>query len=365
MKLTVDGLDLAEAVATVARAANAKAINPVLEGIKLTATKDTLTLSATDLEIFLQKTIRADIKQQGTVIVPGRLFAEYVRKLDKSSLSITSDGQTVVIKHADNICNFQCLPADEYPSIINLTEEPYFSIKSEALRDLISKTTICTSQDDSRPVLKGVLFELYKDTLTGVALDGFRMAKVEKSIANYKDAGKIIVPARSLDEVRKLLSDDNGEVNVVVENKFLQISVGNTIMATRLIDGEFINYAQIMPKEFTSDAVVEKSHFENAVERAGLLVRSDRVNLVTIKVGDKQVAVSSTNEIGRINEKVAASLTGKDVTIAFNAKYLFDALRNIQNDFIKLQLTGEHSPAIITAAKDGDFTFLVLPVRIS
>jgi len=250
---------------------------------------------------------------------------------------------------------------------VNLTADPYFSIKSEALRDLIAKTTICTSADDSRPVLKGVLLEIGTEPnkVTAVALDGFRLARVEKDIANYKTATKIIVPARSLEEVKKLLSDDNGEVNIVIENKFMQINVGNTLLATRLIDGEFINYTQIMPKEFSSDAVVEKTVFEHAVERAGLLVRSDRINLVTLKIGDKQVAVSSNNEIGKINEKVPASLNGKDVTISFNAKYLFDAMRNIQNDFIKIHLTGEHSPAIITSAKDSDFTFLVLPVRMN
>jgi len=365
MKLTVDGLDLAEAIATVARAASAKAINPVLEGIKLVAEGGKLTLSATDLEIFLQKTVRADVKKDGTVIVPGKLFAEYVRKLDKVALTITAEGNTVVITHGENVCNFQTLNVEEYPSIINLDAQPHFTIKSKAMADLITKTTTCVSTDDSRPVLKGVLFEIGKE-LVAVALDGFRMCRIEKKITNHSEETKNIVPARSLDEMKKILADDSGgEVDVKIENKFMQINVGTSMIATRLIDGEFINYSQIMPKDFTSDAVVEKAEFERTVERAGLLMRSDRINLVTLTVADKQILINSNNEIGKINERVPASLNGKDVTISFNAKYLTDALRTVNNDFIKLQLTGEHSPAIIAPAKDGDWLFLVLPVRMS
>ena len=365
MKLIAEGMDLAEAVSIVSRAANAKAINPILEGIKLTAKDGVLTLSATDLEIYIQKKVRADIKQEGTVIVPGRLFSEYVRKLDSTHVNITSDKETVVISHGENVCNFQCLLAEEYPEIVSLNTDPHFSIKSEGFRDLIAKTTICASTDDSRPVLRGVLMEISKDKINAVALDGFRLAQVEKQIANHLEDTKIIVPARSLDEVKKLLAEDSGEVNVIIGNKFFQVNVGNTLFATRLIEGEFINYAQIIPKTFTSDMVVEKGPFENAVERAGLLVRSDKINLVTLKIADKQMVVTSTNEIGKVNEKVPGSLTGKDLTISFNAKYLFDSLRHIQKDFIKISLTGEHSPAIITSAKDGDFLFLILPVRMS
>lgn len=367
MKIIVDGLDLAEGVATVSRGANARAINPVLEGIRLTAKGDTLILAATDLEIYIQKKIRADVKQEGEIIVPGRLFSEYVRKLEKSTISITSDKNNVVISHGENICNFQCLVAEEYPDIICLDAKPHFSIKSKAFRDLIEKTTISASTDDARPVLKGVLCDIEGENLTAVALDGFRLSRVEKKIANHGSNTKIIVPARALDEAKKLVADDNGEINIIIQNKFFQVNVAGTTFASRLIDGDFINYKQIIPAAFVSDVVVERAAFEDAVARAGLLVRSDKINLVTLRTSDKIITVSSTNEIGKINERVAANLTGKDLTISFNAKYLFDCLRNMQNEFIKLNFSGELSPCIITGAKskEEDFIFLVLPVRMS
>ena len=365
MKLICDGLDLADAVNTVARAANARAINPILEGIKLVAADGKLTLSATDLEIYVNKTIRADVKVEGTIIVPGKLFSEYVRKTDKSQISITSEGDTVIIKHGDSVCNFQTMLTAEYPDIIKLNAKPHFSVKSEDFRDFIAKSTISASADDSRPILKGVLCELKGSTLTGVSLDGFRLSKVTKTIANHSGDTSIIIPARSLDEMRKLLSDDNGEVNITIENKFFQVSINNTTFASRLIDGEFINYKQIIPTAFDSSVVVEKTVFEQSVERAGLLVRNDKINLVTLKVGDKKIGITSNNEIGKIAEKVDASLTGKDMTISFNARYLHDALRSCSSDFIKMEFNTEISPCIITAAKAGDYLFLILPVRMN
>ena len=364
MKIICDGLDLAEAVSVVGRATNARAVNPILEGIKLTVRDGTLTLAATDLEIYVQRTIRADVKQDGVVIVPGRLFSEYVRKLGQQQVTLAAEGDNVIITHGENVCNFQCMLLAEYPDIVNLDKRPHFSVKSEAMRDFIAKTTFSASIDDSRPVLKGVLCELSKDKVLGVSLDGFRLSRVTKQIANLVSDTKIIVPARSLDEIKKLLAEDSGEVNIVIDNKFFQVNINKTTFASRLIDGEFINYKQIIPEKFGSSVVVEKSAFEQSVERAGLLVRNDKINLVTLKIVDKQIAVTSNNEIGKINERVAASLTGKDTNISFNAKYLHDVLRSISEEFIKISFNGELSPCIIESAKTGDYLFLILPVRM-
>ena len=365
MKITCEALDLAEAVSTVSRASNARAINPILEGIKLIAAGGTLTLAATDLEMYIQKTIRADIKQEGTVVVPGKLFADYVGRIGENSVSLTSTGDNMVITHGDNVCNFQCLLLVEYPDIISLNKKPHFSVKSKDLGDFITKARISASQDDSRPILKGVLCEIEKETITGVSLDGFRLSRVKKTITNHAPDTKIVVPARSLDEIKKLISDDNGEVSIIIDNKFFQVNINKTTFAGRLIDGEYINYKQIIPAKFDSSVVVEKAAFEKAVERAGLLVRNDKINLVTLNIADKLISITSNNEIGKIAEKVPASLTGKDTKISFNAKYLYDVLRATSDEFIKINFSGELSPCTVESAKAGDFLFLILPVRIS
>ena len=365
MKLICDGTDLAEAVATVSRASSARAVNPILEGIKLTAKDGMLTLAATDLEMYIQKSVRADVESEGVAIVPGRLFNEYVGKLGDHPVGLHLNGDNMTITHGENVFSFQCLLLVEYPDIINLDKKPHFSVKSEHLRDFISKARISVSTDDSRPILKGVLCEIEKDKITGVALDGFRLSKVEKPIKNYAETVKVVVPSRNLDEIRKLLGDDNGEVSIIIDNKFFQVNINKTTFAGRLIDGDFINYAQIVPQKFDSSVVVERTAFDHAVERAGLLVRSDKINLVTLNIADKSIAITSNNEIGRIAEKVPASLSGKDTKISFNAKYLYDVLKATADDFIKINFNGELSPCVIESAKPGDYIFLVLPVRMN
>ena len=249
--------------------------------------------------------------------------------------------------------------------IVNITKKPHVSIKSKDFADFITKARISAGTDESRPILKGVLCEIAKDKVTGVSLDGFRLSKIVKTISNHSYEMKIIVPARSFDEIKKLLADDNGEVSITIDNKFFQININKTTFAGRLIDGEFINYAQIIPAKFESGVVVERAAFETAVTRAGLLVRNDKVNLVTLNITDKLVSITSNNEIGNIAEKVPASLSGKDTKISFNAKYLFDVLRATNDDFIKINFNGELSPCTIESAKAGDYLFLILPVRMS
>jgi len=365
MKITCDGLDLAEAVATVNRAVGARSINPILEGIKLIAKDGTLTLAATDLEMYIQKTIRADIQSEGVAVVPGKLFNEYVGRLGKSSVELNLNGDNMVIKHGENVCNFQTLLLIEYPDIINIDKKPHFSIKADSLRDFITKTRISVSTDDSRPILKGILCEIGKDVITGVALDGFRLSRIEKKIKNHAEPVNVVVPGRSFDEIKKLIADDSGEVSIIIDNKFFQVTINKTTFAGRLVDGDFINYSQIIPASFDSSVVVEKTAFEQAVERAGLLVRSDKINLVTLSIADKLISVTSNNEIGAIAEKVPAKLTGKDIKISFNAKYLHDVLKATSDDFIKINFNGELSPCTLENAKPADYLFLVLPVRMS
>jgi DNA polymerase-3 subunit beta len=357
-------LDLADAVACVGRATNAKTVNPVLEGIKLTAKGGMLTLAATDLEMYMQKSIRADIQSEGVCVVPGKVFCEYAGKLGKSSVTLNLEKDNLKVGHGENMGNFQTLLLVEYPDIVNITKKPHFTIKSDAFKDFISKTRVSVGSDDSRPVLKGVLCEIGEKEMVGVALDGFRLSKITKPITNHMSSIKVVVPGRSLDEVRKLILDDNGEIGVVIDNKFFQVTINKTVFAARLIDGEYINYAQIIPTKFDSSVVVERAAFDAAIERAGLLVKTDKASIVTLNCADKAISITASNEIGRINEKVAANLTGKDIKISFNTKYLADALRATADEFLKISAHGELSPCVIESAKAGDYLFLVLPIRM-
>lgn len=367
MKFICEGEDLKTAVAIVSHGTNSKTINPILEGIKIVAEHDTVTFFATDLELYIRKTIRADVKQDGSVVLPGKLFGEYIGKIGSGPITFTSSTETAVIEHGEgNDGNFSCLPVSEYPDLVDLDAKPTFGLKAGDLREIITKTTPFTAQDNARPVLRGALFEVdpHNNTLTAVALDGFRLAKIVKPVIRPTTAAKIIIPGRALEEMRRMLSDDKEEINLILENKFIQIAVGSTVFASRLIDGEFVNYKQIIPANFESNVVVETAALLASVGRAGLLAGSNKVNLLTLTTGEKCVEIYANNEMGKINERVPANLDGHDLKIAFNAKFMFDALNTISDDFIKLSFNGPLAPCVISSAKQSDYLFLVLPVRL-
>jgi DNA polymerase-3 subunit beta len=367
MKFICESDDLKNAVSIVAHGTNGKTINPILEGIKIVAEKNTVTFFATDLEIYIRKTIKADIKKDGVAVLPGKLFSEYVGKIDGGQVTFTAESDIAVIEHGmGNRGNFGCLSAAEYPDLINLDAKPSFAVLGKNLKDIIAKTTPFASVDNARPILRGVLFEVNAKAggLTAVALDGFRLAKVEKSVVKPTADLKIIIPARALDEIKKLITDENEDINIILENKFMQVAIGSTVFASRLIDGEFVNYKQIIPTEFESSAVVETAALLSSVGRASLLSRNEKVNLVTLSITDKQIAVDANSELGKINEKVPSSLTGQDVKIVFNSRYLFDAINTGGDDFIKISFNAPLAPCVVTGAKKVDHMFLVLPVRL-
>jgi len=365
MKFICESDDLKNAIAVVAHAASGKTLNPILEGIKVVAGKDTVTFFATDLEIYLRKTIKADIKQEGDTVLPARLLADYISKIDGGQISFTAENDTAVIEHGDgNQGNFGCLSVKEYPDLISLDTKPAFELPAKELKDIITKTTLFAAVDNARPTLRGVLFELVGKDLTTVALDGFRLSKVTKTVSKSTGDMKIIIPARALDEIKKLLVDENENIGIIVENKFVQVAVGSTTFASRLIDGEFVNYKQIIPTEFVSSVIVETNALTSSVGRASLLSRNEKVNLVSLTITDKQITVDANSELGKINEKVPANLEGQDIKIAFNSKYLFDAINAGNDEFIKIAFNAPLSPCVITNAKAGDYLFLVLPVRL-
>lgn len=365
MKIICDGADLSDAVLKVSKGTSNKTTNPILEGIKVVAEEDFVTLSATDLELSIEKTIRAMVQIEGEMVVPGKFFCEYIKKLNNEQIELHVDEKNVLsIKYTDSVGKIQCLNAMEFPQIKKLEDSQYFEMREKDLRSLISKSIYAVATEDVRPILKGVKLEITKDQITAVALDGYRLAVVKKPILNSTAEFSCIVPARSLNEISKLLGDEDKPIRVNVGRNFLMVDIDNTKMTTRLLEGDFINYTQIIPTDFNTNVILNKDQLLDALERASLLSRVDRNNLVKFDISDKVMVLSSKSEIGDIKENITISLTGNDLAIAFNARYFTEALRVTNDEFLKLNFTSSVSPCIITGNDNDEFLYLILPVRI-
>lgn len=365
MKLVCEGLELSDALLKVSKGTSNRTTNPILEGIKLTADEDHLTLSATDLELSIEKTIRAEVKIEGQTVVPGKLFAEYVKKLSNEQIELNlSDKNLLNIKYTDSVGKIQCLNPLEFPTIKQPDFNDYFEISQKDFKALISKSIFAVAVEDSRPILKGVKLEVSGNEIRAVALDGYRLALSKKNIVNTTSDFNIIVPARSLSEISKLLEDSDELVRVFVQKNHLMIDLNATKITTRLLDGDYLNYRQIIPQNFNTTLILNKEQLEDAIERASLLSRIDKNNMIKFDITDKVMVLSSKSDLGDIKENITISLTGNDLTIAFNARYFSEALRSVNDEFLKLSFVSSVGPCIITSNESDEFLFLILPVRI-
>ena len=365
MIVICDGADLSDAVLKVSRGTSNKTTNPILEGIKVVAEEDYITLSATDLELSIEKTIKAMVQIEGEMVVPGKFFCEYIKKLNNEQIELSVDEKNVLsIKYTDSVGKIQCLNSVEFPQIKQIEDSTYFEITQRDLKALISKSIYAVAVEDVRPILKGVKLEVTKDKVTAVALDGYRLAVVKKPLTGGNAEFSCIVPARSLNEISKLLEDSEEPIKVCVGRNFLMVNINNTKITTRLLEGDFINYTQIIPTEFNTNLVLNKEQLLDALDRASLLSRVDRNNFVKFDISDKVMVLSSKSDIGDIKENITISLKGNDLSIAFNARFFTEALRVISDEFLKLSFTSSVSPCIITSNDTDEFLYLILPVRI-
>ena len=365
MKTIVKALDLSNAVLKVVKAVSTKSHNPILECIKLVCKGDSLTLIATDNEISIEKTIRAETFMEGEALVMGKLFSDFIKKLEEEDdLELFLDDGRLKITYSSSEGFIQALPTEDFPVIPKELKENSFTMSQKEFKTMVAKTAFCCLQDDSRPILKGCLLEVVDGEITCVALDGFRLAMCKKPVQETYGRVKAIVPSRALNEIVRLLDKDEESLTVIIQDRNLMVEVENTILTARLLEGEYIDYRQIIPATFLTEFKANKLIFENAVERAAVVARVNK-NLVKFDIKENYVNITATSEMGNVNENDLINLDGKDIVIAFNSKYVIDCLHAIEDDFVKVSLNTPISPCIITPNSEDGCLYLVLPIRIS
>ena len=365
MKVICDGLDLSDAVLKVSKALSIKSSNPILEGIKITAKQDKLTLIATDLELTIEKSIKADVLMEGETVVVGKYFVEFAKKLEKEQVELSklSDG-LLEIKYSDSESTLQVFNVENYPQINIEEEENSFIISKTEFKKIVERTVFACSSDDGRPILKGCLFEIEAGVLTAVALDGFRMAIVKKEVKASGDF-KAIIPARTLLEITRLISDGEEEIKISVKKNSILVKLENTILISRLIEGEFVKYRHILPSSFSNTVTVNKQAFLTSIDRASIVTKNDKFNIVKLDIKEECMSVSAKSEVGNVNENVNINLIGKDIVIAFNSKYVMDFLKIAEHDFININLNSPIDPCLIKPVGEEGFNYLIIPLRIN
>ena len=364
MKIICDKTLLSAAIDGVSRAVTLRSTVPVLEGILLKAEGFSLTLTGYDMELGIVTTIEANVLEPGDIVLNAKLLSDMVRRMPAGqiSISVADNGKTTI---QGGVAQFeiQSMPAAEFPQLPNTGAEETLTIKTGTFREMVERTLYAVSQDEKRPAHTGELFEIAADKLTVVALDGFRLAIVERPVTANKEI-RIIVPGKTMNEVLRLLAnDDEAEVRICANRRFVVfITAGYTIMS-RLIEGEFLNYRNVIPDGYRTQAVLDTKGFIETIERASLIITERLKNPLRISFTEGKVIVRCQTSLGRVVDEFAAGCEGEEVEIGFNNRYLLDALRNARTEQVKVQLSGPLSPVKILPAEGEDFLYLVLPVR--
>ena len=362
MKFVCDGLSLSEAVMKVSKACAVRTTAPIMECIKLSAYGTEVNLLATDGELSISKSVKAEVFEEGDVCVPGKLFSDFIGKLSGEEVCIATGEKGVEISYRDAGTFLQSLPAEEFPRIDFTVGENSFTMKQQSLKKIIAETTFCCATDDSRPILKGCLME-FKDELEMCALDGYRLACTKAEIVTKSGEKSIICPARTLSEISKLLEGESEEITLYTQGGMLLVREGDTTVVSRLYQGEFIRKENVIPTRFTTVVTMKREEIIASAERAAILIRGDKNNLVTLDIGAESVKISSVSDYGNVAETVKAAVDGTEITISMNAKFLLDALRALEEEEVVLSFNGAVSPFILQNLERKDSLYLILPVR--
>lgn len=362
MKAFCEGIDLSDAVLKVVKACATKTVTPVLECIKISARNDKLIIVATDGEISIQKNIKAEIYEEGDVCVPGRYFSDFIKKLEGVQITLSSDDKKMDIIYADSQTAMQVLSANDFPKIDTDINENSFSMKTADLKKFINATSFCCAGDDSRPILKGCQFVIKGKEISVTALDGFRLATIKGELISSTGDMEIVCPARTLNEIEKMI-DGDGTTEIFVQKGRILVEVDDTVLTSRLYNGDFIKKDNIIPKDFTTRVKVDKSALKSSIERAAILVRSDKNSLIIFDISSDKIEISSNSEIGSVQEPVKAETNGKDIKIAMNSKFIIEAVNALDEDKLVLSFNSQIQPFICENAENKERLYLILPVR--
>ncbi|MCT4594655.1 MAG: DNA polymerase III subunit beta [Anaeromicrobium sp.] len=365
MKFICSQKVLASGIGTVQKAISSKSNLPILKGILLEAYDDKLKLVGTDLEIGIENYIDAEIIKEGSLVLSARILGDIVRKLPDDNIEIeVHDNNKTIIRCRNSEFTLLAQNSEDFPDLPEVEEDYGYTISQDLLKNMIRQTVFATAIDETRPILMGVLMKLEPETINMVALDGYRLALREATIKSEFE-GKAVIPAKTLNEINRLLSEEDGqEVRIYITDKHILFNMNNTKVVSRLLEGEFINYKQIIPTDYKSRLTVNTKDLLNSIERASLLAKEGKNNLVKLSIRDEELTITSNAEIGNVLENVSIDLEGKDLDIGFNSKYFIDALKIIDSEQIQLEFTTNVSPCIIKPTDNENYTYLILPVRI-
>jgi len=369
MKIVCEKDKILKAINSVTKAVASKTTMPILEGILIQTNDNQVKLTTYDLEIGIEYIIECEVQEQGATVVNAIMFSEIIRKLPDTDIKISlNEKNLLVIECEGSLYKLATMNPDEFPELPQINIENSVEIEQNTLKDMIRKTIFAVSTEENRPIFTGCLFEIANNKLNVVAVDGFRLAWKSKYLQNKVNDFSAVIPGRTLNEINKIILDSFEPIKIGVAKNQALFEMENCKIVTRLLDGEFLNYASVIPSSWETRIRVNKDIIQNCFERVSLIssssIEREKKYPVKVFVDIGKVTISCTNQTGDAKEEIYVTTEGKNLEAGFNPKYFLDALRAIEDEEVNIDFGTSISPCIIRPADDGDYIYMILPIRL-
>lgn len=366
MKIICSKENLVTAINTVQKAVATRTTLPVLEGI-LFEVDENVKITATDLEIGIEYFIDAEIIEKGSVVINSRILGDIARKLPDEKVSIELNNENNVVKIECVASKFEIngMSPSGYPGLPEIDRSSVFSISGARLKEIIKQTIFAVSIDEKRPILTGSLFEFKNTELDVVSIDGFRLALRREAVSNESGDFSVVVPGKVLNELVKIIDTEDEEISIYQSYSQILFDLKRCRIYSRLLEGEFLNYDNIIPKEFSINVNLNTKQFLYAIERVALLARDDKRYPIRLLVEQDKLIIVANTDIGSAREEIPAETSGSELEIGFNPKYLMDSLKVIDEEKVCIGFTSNVGPCIIKPLEDEGFLHMILPVRLA
>lgn len=364
MKFEIPTSDFLDALQQVQNVVSSRASLPILSNVLIQAEGGSLKLTATDLDVGVSGSVEANISKEGATTLPVRHLTSIIRELPGETVEISVDGKNVAsITCGPSFFKIMGLSEEEFPPLAAFADGNEYTIPQKMLKDSLKRTSYAISTDETRYVLNGIYMVFSTGKLSFVATDGRRLAMVENDLefpASHET--NLIVPTKAVAELKRLIGDE-GDVTVRLKDNQISFEVGTSLIVSKLIDGNYPNYRQVIPGDPNETVALDREAFLRTVHRVSLL-SSDKANSVKLIFTENNLDITANSpDIGEAKESIAIQYSGKDLTIAFNPEFLQAPLKNLDDDEVRIDLIDEMSPGVIRAT--GEFLYVIMPMRVS
>jgi DNA polymerase-3 subunit beta len=372
MKVVLTRGDLLRGITTVQSAVASKNTMPILANVLLEARDKKLEFVATDLDMGIRCSVAAEIVDKGSITINAKKLSDIVRELPEATVELEiDDSHKMILNCQKSTFKVHGLPKDDFPILPEVKKDKVFKIKGSLLQEMIRKTIFAVSTDETRYVLNGVFFQVEGTKIRMVSTDGHRLAFIEKKLEGKNDdKASVIIPTKTLNELTKVISDlgkgkeEDLLVEVIATDNQIKFVIEGVEIISRLIEGQFPNYEQVIPKE--SDKKIEASiSLLAAATRRVAILTSEKSNSIRYQAKNNKLTISSkTPDMGEAKEDIDVDYKGEEISIAYNAKYVLDVLKNVGTDTVNIELTQPLSPGILRPKGDTDYLCVIMPMRV-